>query len=340
VRARTFHANNKTGLKNVARLTPLWVEQVKVDETPKLRDKIKELQARCKSLETNNDMVFVCLSVCLSACVFVCVFVCVFACMLAGASSSTTFLSLLCASLRSAGLHICPKRWMEDESCVCYANHLTPDLISLHPSFLLVSQLLLRETEKGSCLLEHRDSTVSKRAFKRMPQLTETLLDEWGKVQIDDLVSELESVRTANYQLEAKIAQLEAKNKQLEDVSGSKFFCAPGPAVQGKSVLASSVPYEGVLASSVPVAPLGWSPRSFPPSSLARCCCCRLQALLARQPVLPVALFAPSTAHERASSPTPLPDAASTRALPAASPAAKGSCCCLPPQPRILSCCL
>jgi hypothetical protein len=28
-------------------------------------------------------------------------------------------------------------------------------------------------------------------------------------VQIDDLVSELESVRTDNYQLEAKIAQLE-----------------------------------------------------------------------------------------------------------------------------------
>ena len=193
---------------------------------------------------------------------------------------------------------------MEVESCVCYANHLTPDLISLHPSFLLVSQLLLGElarpavrncitqggiqgmlqakeldhdllstskgvgsrfweTEKGSSLLELRESTVSNRAFKRPPQLTETLLDKWRKVQIDDLVSELESVRTANYQLEAKIAQLEAKNKQLEDVSGSKFFCAPGPAVQGKSVLASSIP------SSVPVAPLGWSPRSFPPSSLA-----------------------------------------------------------------------
>ena len=130
-----------------------------------------------------------------------------------------------------------------------------------------MSKLLLRETEKGSSLLEHRESKVSKRALKRLPQLTETLLDEWGKVQIDDLVSELESVRTANYQLEAKIAQLEAK--QFEDVSGSKFFCAPGPAVQGKSVLASIVPNEGVLASSVPVAPLGWSSRSFPPSSLA-----------------------------------------------------------------------
>ena len=57
--------------------------------------------------------------------------------------------------------------------------------------------------------MEHRESKVSKRALKRLPQLTETLLDEWGKVQIDDLVSELESVRTDNYQLEAKIAQLE-----------------------------------------------------------------------------------------------------------------------------------
>ena len=72
-----------------------------------------------------------------------------------------------------------------------------------------MSKLLLRETEKGSSLLEHRESKVSKRALKCLPQLTETLLDEWGKVQIDDLVSELESVRTDNDQLEAKIAQLE-----------------------------------------------------------------------------------------------------------------------------------
>ena len=72
-----------------------------------------------------------------------------------------------------------------------------------------MSKLLLRETEKGSSLLEHWESKDSKRALKCLPRLTETLLDEWGKVQIDDLVSELESVRTDNYQLEAKIAQLE-----------------------------------------------------------------------------------------------------------------------------------
>ena len=36
----------------------------------------------------------------------------------------------------------------------------------------------------------------------------ETVVEEWEEVQIDDLVSELESMRTAMYQMEAKNAQV------------------------------------------------------------------------------------------------------------------------------------
>jgi hypothetical protein len=217
---------------------------------------------------------------------------------------------------------------------------------------LAKEQLLTDMSQALGLMEEDRESTVSKRAVQRLPQLTETLLVKWEKVQIDDLVSELEGVRTANYQLEAKIAQLQSKVKQLEDVSGSTFFCVSGPAVQGKNVLASSLPCEGVLASSVLVAPLGWSPRSFPPSSLAAAAAAAACSLFWRDsqschlhfhafaPLCHLRRLAPPTAHESASWPTPLPDAASTRASPAALQAAKENCCCLPLQPRILSCSL
>ena len=43
---------------------------------------------------------------------------------------------------------------------------------------------------------------------------TETVVEEWEEVQIDDLVIELESMRAAMYQLEAKNAQLEDKIRE------------------------------------------------------------------------------------------------------------------------------
>ncbi len=43
---------------------------------------------------------------------------------------------------------------------------------------------------------------------------TETMVEEWEEVQIDDLVNELESMRAAIYQLEAKNAQLEDKVRE------------------------------------------------------------------------------------------------------------------------------
>ena len=43
---------------------------------------------------------------------------------------------------------------------------------------------------------------------------TETVVEEWEEVQIDDLVNELESMRAAMYQLEAKNAQLEDKIRE------------------------------------------------------------------------------------------------------------------------------
>lgn len=42
----------------------------------------------------------------------------------------------------------------------------------------------------------------------------ETVMEEWEEVQIDDLVNELESMRAAMYQLEAKNAQLEDKVRE------------------------------------------------------------------------------------------------------------------------------
>ena len=42
----------------------------------------------------------------------------------------------------------------------------------------------------------------------------ETVVEEWEEVQIDDLVNELESMRAAMYQLEAKNAQLEDKVRE------------------------------------------------------------------------------------------------------------------------------
>ena len=43
---------------------------------------------------------------------------------------------------------------------------------------------------------------------------TETVVEEWEEVQIDDLVIELESMRAAMYQLEAKNAKLEDKIRE------------------------------------------------------------------------------------------------------------------------------
>jgi hypothetical protein len=48
-------------------------------------------------------------------------------------------------------------------------------------------------------------------------QPTQTLVEEWEEVSIDDLVNELERERAGNCQLQAEIAQLEAKNAQLEE---------------------------------------------------------------------------------------------------------------------------
>ena len=44
--------------------------------------------------------------------------------------------------------------------------------------------------------------------------VVETVVEEWEEVQIDDLVNELESMRAAMYQLEAKNAQLEEKVRE------------------------------------------------------------------------------------------------------------------------------
>jgi len=49
---------------------------------------------------------------------------------------------------------------------------------------------------------------------KPVPQEVETVVEEWEEVQIDDLVNELESMRGAMYQLEAKNAQLEDKVRE------------------------------------------------------------------------------------------------------------------------------
>ena len=45
-------------------------------------------------------------------------------------------------------------------------------------------------------------------------QVTRPVVEEWEEVQIDDLVIELESMRAAMYQLEAKNAQLEDKIRE------------------------------------------------------------------------------------------------------------------------------
>lgn len=57
--------------------------------------------------------------------------------------------------------------------------------------------------------------TVERAPSKRP---TETVVEKWEEVHIDDLVNALERERADKVQLEAKIAQLEAKNAQLEEI--------------------------------------------------------------------------------------------------------------------------